>query len=55
VKSAFPIEMIAAADCCNPLLVTVKVTTVMTANATAAANPSDLPFFVNRFLKANTA
>ena len=44
VKSAFPTEMMAAADCSRPLLVTPNVTTVMTAMATAKANPIERAF-----------
>ena len=40
VKSAFPTEMMAAADCSSPLLVTSSVTTAITATATANARPS---------------
>ncbi len=54
VKSALPIEMIAAADCSSPLLVTARVTTVITANATAAAIPIALPFLETAFLNAKS-
>ena len=48
VKSAFPTEMMAAADCSRPLLVTPSVTTVMTAKATAKSNPIERAFFFHR-------
>ena len=48
VKSAFPTEMMAAADCSSPLLVTSSVTTAITATATANARPSERAFFVQR-------
>ena len=41
VKFAFPTEMIDAADCSRPLLVTARVTTAMTAKATAIVNPME--------------
>ena len=48
VKSALPTEMMAAADCSRPLLVTASVTTVITAMATAKASPIDRAFFRHR-------
>ena len=49
VKSALPTEMMAAADCSSPLLVTSSVTTAMTAMATARARPIDRAFFDQMF------
>ena len=48
VKSAFPTEMIAAADCSRPLLVTSRVTTAITAMATAKVRPRDRAFLDKR-------
>ena len=48
VKSALPTEMTAAADCSSPLLVTSRVTTAITAMATAKARPSERAFFDHR-------
>jgi len=49
VKSALPTEMMAAADCSSPLLVTASVTTAITAMATANAKPIERAFFDQRF------
>ena len=48
VKSALPTEMMAAADCSRPLLVTSRVTTAITAMATAKARPIERAFFLHR-------
>ena len=53
VKSALPTEMMAAADCSRPLLVTASVTTVITAKAIARTSPNDLAFLDQRFQNAN--
>ena len=51
VKSAFPTEMIAAADFSRPLLVTSRVTTAITAMATAKAKPIERAFLDQRLRK----
>ena len=53
VKSALPTEMMAAADCSRPLLVTSRVTTAITAIATANARPMERAFLDHRLRRTS--